>query len=105
MAWRRPVHQAIGAQTTVERKAAYDRAKVRHYGKRRWHHLRLAFLAQNPLCSCGCLRPATVVDHKRPHNGDETLLYDWNNLSAMAKPCHDRKTVLRDGGFGNPVKR
>ena len=53
----------------------------------------------------GCGRPATVVDHRTPHNGDEALLYDWDNLQAMTKACHDRKTAARDGGFGNPVRR
>ena len=45
---------------------------------------------------------ATVVDHRTPHNGDEALLYDWDNLQSMTKACHDRKTAARDGGFGNP---
>jgi hypothetical protein len=31
------------------------------------------------------------------------LLYDWNNLQAMTKVCHDRKTAARDGGFENPA--
>jgi len=43
-----------------------------------------------------------VVDHRMPHHGDDALLYAWDNLAAMAKPCHDRKTAAVDGGFGNP---
>lgn len=50
------------------------------------------------------MRPATVVDHRRPHGGDYALIYDWDNLQAMTKPCHDRKTAGQDGGFGNPLK-
>jgi 5-methylcytosine-specific restriction enzyme A len=96
--------------TPVERRAAYDAARpspARTYG-RRWQRLRLAYLARNPLCECdenagaGCGRPAVVVDHRVPHNGDEVLLYSWDNLQAMTKACHDRKTAARDGGFGNP---
>jgi 5-methylcytosine-specific restriction protein A len=102
----RPVHQPIGAQSWADRKAAYVAARgspSRVYG-RRWQKLRAAYLARNPLCACGCLRPATVVDHKRPHDGDAALMYAWDNLEAMTKPCHDRKTAARDGGFGNPVR-
>ena len=91
----------------------YDAARPspsRIYG-RRWQRLRIAYLAQHPLCECdenggaGCGRPALIVDHRTPHNGDEALLYDWDNLQAMTKACHDRKTAARDGGFGNPVRR
>jgi 5-methylcytosine-specific restriction protein A len=99
---RPPVHRAPGWQSEADRRAAYDRAKPRHYGKRRWDHLRVAYLATHPLCECGCGHPATVVDHRMPHHGDDALLYAWDNLAAMAKPCHDRKTAAVDGGFGNP---
>ena len=95
----------MGVQTAADRRRAAARASgsARGYDWR-WKKLRDAFLAQNPLCVCGCGRPASVVDHKRAHGGDPALLYDWNNLQAMTKPCHDRKTAARDGGFGNPVK-
>ena len=62
------------------------------------------YLDQHPLCECGCGYAATVVDHRRPHDGDLGLLYDWDNLQAMTKPCHDRKTAALDGGFGNPIR-
>ena len=104
MPLRSPVHQPGGYQTEAARRAAYDRAKPRHYTKRRWFHLRAAYLATHPLCECGCNGVATVVDHKVPHNGDDALLYAWDNLQAMTKACHDRKTAAHDGGFGNPVR-
>jgi 5-methylcytosine-specific restriction endonuclease McrA len=96
MATRAPVHQPIGWQSEAERRRAYDRAKVRYYTKARWYHLRRAYLATHPLCECGCERPATVVDHKQPHRGDDALMYAWDNLQAMTKPCHDRKTATHD---------
>lgn len=74
------------------------------YGHR-WRKLRAAFLVQNPLCACGCGRPATVVDHVVPHNGNLSLAFAWDNLQALTKSCHDRKTAALDGGFGNPLKR
>jgi 5-methylcytosine-specific restriction protein A len=98
------MHQPIGHQNEAMRRAAYDQTKVRHYTKRRWYHLRNAYLATHPLCECGCGHPATVVDHKTPHQGDDALLYAWDNLQAMTKQCHDRKTATHDGGFGNRVR-
>jgi 5-methylcytosine-specific restriction enzyme A len=106
MAERRPVHVPIGAQSPAERKAAYIANRPspsRVYG-RRWEKLRRAYLASHPECECGCGYPAAVVDHRTPHNGDPVLMYDWDNLQAMTKACHDRKTAARDGGFGNPVR-
>lgn len=102
---RAPVHRAIGVLSGHEQRAAYDRARVpsRHYGHR-WRKLRAAYLAAHPLCECGCGYAATVVDHRKPHNGDLGLLYAWDNLQAMTKPCHDRKTAAKDGGFGNPIR-
>lgn len=103
---RRPVHRALGVLTPADRRAAYDRARPspsRTYG-RRWQRLRIAYLARNPLCECGCGYAATVVDHRVPHNGDLALMYAWDNLQALTKACHDRKTAARDGGFGNPIR-
>jgi hypothetical protein len=63
-------------------KKMYDAARPspsRIYG-RRWQRLHVAYLARNPLCQCeendgaGCGRPAVVVDHRTPHNGDPVLL-------------------------------
>lgn len=99
-----PKHQPIGVLPWQQRKAQYVAARPspsRVYG-RQWQRLRAAYLAAHPVCECGCLRPATVVHHKREHHGDLALLMDWENLQSMAKPCHDRITAQRSGGFGNP---
>ena len=101
---RRPLHRAIGLQTPADRRRAYFHARPspsRTYDWR-WRQLRAAYLAEHPLCECGCGYAASVVDHKTPHNGDRALLYAWDNLQALTKSCHDRKTAARDGGFGNP---
>ncbi len=71
----------------------------------RWRCARLDYLQRNPLCvECrkrNYVVPATVVDHVIPHRGDETLFWDQGNWAAMCAACHSRKTVKRDGGFGN----
>lgn len=64
------------------------------YKTRRWHKMRARQLRDNPLCSLhlelGRSEPATIVDHKIPHHGDETLFFDEANLQSMCKPCHDK---------------
>lgn len=107
MAFAAPKHQPIGVQPWRERKALYVATRTspsRIYG-RRWQKLRAAYLATHPICECGCGHPATVVDHRTSHNGNPDLLYAWDNLVAMTKACHDRKTASSDGGFGNPHRR
>jgi 5-methylcytosine-specific restriction protein A len=46
---------------------------------------------------------ATVVDHVIPHRGDVELFWKPGNHQALCKACHDRKTVLEDGGLGGGV--
>ena len=65
------------------------------YNNTRWRKIRAAFLATHPLCVM-CQHPATVVDHIKPHRGNDALMWDWNNLQACCKPCHDRKTMTTD---------
>lgn len=70
----------------------------------RWDRYRRRYLWQHPLCvRCAAedvVEAATVVDHIRPHRGDQELFWDPNNHQALCKPCHDRKTATEDGGFG-----
>ena len=70
-------------------------ADARGYNAK-WRKARLAFLRQHPLCAeCmkeGRLTPATVVDHIRPHRGDQALFWDMANWQSLCKDCHDRKT-------------
>jgi 5-methylcytosine-specific restriction protein A len=56
-----------------------------------------------PECDSGRKRVqvATVVDHHEPHDCDPKKFFDTRNWRALAKRCHDRKTVTQDGGFGN----
>jgi 5-methylcytosine-specific restriction protein A len=107
MPYAAPQHRPFGWQSDTDRRKAYQAANPNRsavYG-RRWRKLRDWYLAKHPICECGCGYPAKVVDHKTPHNNDPLLVYDVNNLEAMTKACHDKKTASRDGGFGNRVKR
>jgi 5-methylcytosine-specific restriction endonuclease McrA len=53
----------------------------------------VTFLTRYPHClfcaRAGRRTLATVVDHIRPHRGDQRLFWAGNNLQALCKPCHD----------------
>jgi len=63
-----------------------------------WERLRLSFLSENPLCvMCleeGISKMAKVVDHIKPHKGNKEEFFDLNNLQALCKRHHDKKTYL-----------
>lgn len=70
----------------------------------RWQKASKRFLAEHPLCQCpqcdeGCIRvrPANVVDHIKPHEGNVDLFWDESNWQAMNKECHDFKTAREKG--------
>ncbi|MBX3543592.1 HNH endonuclease [Chelatococcus sp.] len=58
-----------------------------------WQAARNAQLNSQPLCE-RCLPrdeivPATVVNHRRAHQGDWSLFIDPKNHESVCKPCHD----------------
>jgi 5-methylcytosine-specific restriction endonuclease McrA len=61
-----------------------------------WQKARERFLDAHPLCvECEAearTTPATIVDHKIPHRGDQKLFWDETNWQSMCKPHHDAKT-------------
>jgi len=78
----------------------------RIYRTAAWQRLRVAYLSNAPICQApGCRAVATEVDHIQPHKGDRAIAFDWDNLQALCKPCHSRKTVQHDQGFGRRTKR
>ena len=80
---------------------AYERRRgtsaQRGYGGG-WRALRAAVLARDPICKLCGRAPSTEADHKIPkaQGGQDTM----ENLQGLCKPCHSRKGVQRDGGFG-----
>lgn len=55
----------------------------------RWRKARLEFLLMHPICAM-CGQPATVVDHIKPHRGDDRLFWDRTNWQALCRTCHNR---------------
>ncbi len=84
----------------------------RGYGYR-WQVARAQFLKTNPLCvmckAQGIYTAATVIDHIKPHKGNQDLMWDRLNWQSLCKAHHDsdkqridhgnapRKRIGRDG--------
>lgn len=92
--------QSQDNQRPSARKRGYDT---------RWEKCRLIFLRTHPLCAeCkreGRVASAAVVDHIKPHKGNQELFWNETNWQPLCKECHDRKTATEDGGFGHYKKR
>lgn len=95
---RCPKHAAQYAQRYRHEPHRYERAAL--YGTERWQDIRRAVLLESPFCvRClekGVYSLATVVDHIKPHKGDEKLFWDMGNLQPLCKVCHDIKTATED---------
>lgn len=67
----------------------------RLYGTSRWKKTRQSVLVRDLYTCAKCGRLAygkgqAVVDHKKPHRGNEALFWDETNLQVLCKsPCHD----------------
>lgn len=86
-----------------KRKRERERGSAHQRGyDSRWRRYRLGFLARHPLCvECeqgGRVEPATVVDHKKDHKGDQALFWDESNHQALCKRCHDKRVDAGDFG-------
>ena len=59
----------------------------------RWRKARALSLPRHPLCrmfeQVGRITPATVVDHIKPHKGDQALFWDEANWAALCAQHHN----------------
>lgn len=99
---QRCVHEQ--ARTTARQRqndAERGSAAQRGYDSK-WSRESKAFLAAlgNPLCACGCGRPANMVDHIRAPKGDMRLFWDRKNWQPYNGLCNRRKNIKQEGGFG-----
>ena len=73
-----------------------ESATRRGYGYR-WQQFARRWLRSNPLCA-EChrrdrIRPATCVDHIRPHRGDMQVFWQVGNHQSLCSECHTAKTM------------
>ena len=66
------------------------------YNTTKWLHLRRQVLTAHPVCQVCGTEIADTVDHIKPHRGNPDLFFDPDNLQAMCKRCHDKKTWTED---------
>jgi 5-methylcytosine-specific restriction enzyme A len=59
----------------------------------RWRKLRIVYLRQHPICNRCKEALATTVHHKKDRKTNPELSYEWGNLEALCKQCHDRHTA------------
>lgn len=97
---RRHDPRELDRQRGIER--ARKSSTARGYGPR-WQKYRKWFIREHPLCSVeGCGSPATDVDHIQAVTGPEDpLFWELGNHVGYCHSCHSKKTVRKDGGFGN----
>ena len=64
------------------------------YNNRRWRRLRRRQLARQPLCerclAVSLVRPAEVVHHVEPHDGDRAKFY-LGKLESLCRDCHEKE--------------
>jgi len=87
--------EAHKTEEAKERPSAYKRGY-----DYKWRKASKIFLMINPFCtkchSEGRIIRATVVDHIKPHRGDQELFWDEHNWQPLCKKCHDTKTFKED---------
>lgn len=92
---RPKISNAKGSKRDAGQDVGRDSATDRGYGAR-WKRERAKFLSIHPLCAeceaTGRVSAATVVDHIRPHRGNQTLFWDINNWQPLCHICHNRKS-------------
>lgn len=85
------VPSGIACECQKRRKALIDKlrptARERGYDTK-WDKARAGYLSAHPDCH-RCPNPATVVDHKIPHDGNMKLFWDHNNWQPLCAPCHN----------------
>lgn len=79
------------------------------YNTAQWQKLRMAKLAQDPLCypcSLRCLVvTAVVVDHVKPINAGGAPFPPLNQLMSCCERCHNEKTAANDRSYSKPFSR
>lgn len=100
-----------GSRCPLCQKASQQAAEARRPNARQrgytyeWQKAAKAFLSQPGNDRCvECNAPASVVDHRIAHKGDQRLFWDRSNWQPMCKRCNTRKANRTEGGYGNAVR-
>ncbi len=70
----------------------------------KWRRVRAMYLRRHPVCvGDDCGRPAEEVDHILPLADGGT--HKWENLQALCKSCHSKKTIRDNRGKAGKIKK
>jgi 5-methylcytosine-specific restriction protein A len=93
--YRPPLLGPPGRAAADYRRSGSRMADNQFYASTPWRTLRRAFLASVPLChDCrqrGLMVYATEVHHIKERRDFPELAFDWDNLMALCKACHNAK--------------
>ena len=73
------------------------------YRSKAWSRLRARVLREQPECST-CGNTADTVDHIKGRRQFPGLALERDNLTALCRSCHSRKTIYSEGVHALPVK-
>lgn len=90
-------------QAAQQRQRRLQKPWLQWYRLPAWRAYRAEYLALNPRCII-CGAPSEIVDHIKPHKGDESVFWNAANHQPLCKVCHDSKTARFDGGGGRAGK-
>ena len=75
----------------------------RGYGSK-WQRARAEFLKHHHWCvTCG--KPANVVDHIKPHRGDQALFWNKSNWQPMCDHCHSSTKQREENRGGSDISK
>jgi 5-methylcytosine-specific restriction protein A len=92
----KPQSRTTFTKTKDHRPSARQRGYTTEWEKARKH-----FLAEHPFCG-ECDRqgrpitPANIVDHVRPHRGNQERFWNIDLWESLCKRCHDHKTPMEE---------
>jgi len=75
------------------RRKIKNRPYIKLYNSAQWRRMSNKKLSDEPICQICEKHLSTAVDHIEPHRGDLKLFFNYNNLQALCKKCHSKKTA------------
>lgn len=95
-----PTHQPAAKARRQELDERRGSATERGYGPR-WRKARATWLSRYPLCvTCearGRVAAAAILDHTKPHNGDQTTFWLTSNWQGLCPSCDAAKKPRESG--------
>lgn len=90
---RLPSNKAAPPHRTKDQRSAAAAQYRQWYKGKEWQAIRRRRFAVEPHCrfcaASGQISRAASCDHIKPHRGDRSLFFDFNNTQSLCRRCHD----------------